>query len=96
MLNENVDNIILQLANDYGMERIEYDDAFYYDFHFNLENGIEILKPKLENKAWVLQFKEDLSYAQLCSPTIQVKELTIDECLVNVLKLRQLSKVLKF
>lgn len=86
-------NLYTIAAEKFGMKVIEYEDGMYYDFHFNMIDGIKILTPDYDNKCWVLQFKTDLTYAQLCSPDLECKELSIDECLDKVEKLIGLAKL---
>lgn len=87
---------MIELAKSFGMVLIEYDDGNYYDFHFELKDGIKILEPKYDNECWVLQFKEDLSYAQLCNPNLDFKSMSVDDCLSQVLKLKDLAVDFKF
>jgi len=73
------------------MKRHEYDDGYYYDFYFNFHSGINIVNH--DEYCWILQFREDLAYAQIVNAGLDFKDISINECLSSVVNIKEIAEL---
>jgi len=84
---------VIEYAKSLGMMKVEYDDGIYYDLCFEFHSGLRLVNHDPDINCWILQFKEDISYAQIVNTSLDFKEISIDECLSSVVKIKEIVEL---